>query len=324
MRIDAHLHYTADHPEAIAMLERLDLKLLNICVAHEAGSGWRAQAETYIAMARLAPERLFWCTSFDLPTFEEADYADRVIAQIDADVAAGAVACKVWKNIGMEVRKPDGAFLMIDDPLFDPIFEHLRRIELPLLMHIGEPLACWRPLVDDNPHYGYYRRNPQWHMYDKPAYPSHERIIAARDRMIERNPKLRIIGAHFGSLEYDVAEIARRLDRFPNFAVDSSARLHDLTYQDRETVRRFFLDYPDRVLFGTDLVHREPVSRMSDAERAEHLERIAERYASDFRYYESDAAMTLRGREVRGLGLPDAVLRRFCHDNAVAWYPGLA
>ncbi len=29
-------------------------------------------------------------------------------------------------------------------------------------------------------------------------------------------------------------------------------------------------------------------------------------------------------REVRGLGLPDAVLRRFCHDNAVAWYPGLA
>jgi len=286
---------------------------------------WTTSAWAFLtARCGLAPERLFWCTSFDLPTFDEAEYADRVIAQIDADVAAGAVACKVWKSIGMEVRKPDGAFLMIDDPLFGPIFEHLRRIELPLLMHIGEPLACWRPLVDDNPHYGYYRRNPQWHMYDKPAYPSHERIIAARDRMIERNPKLRIIGAHFGSLEYDVAEIARRLDRYPNFAVDSSARLHDLTYQDRETVRQFFLDYPDRVLFGTDLVHREPVSRMSDAERAEHLERIAERYASDFRYYESDATMTLRGREVRGLGLPDAVLRRFCHDNAVAWYPGLA
>jgi len=65
---------------------------------------------------------------------------------------------------------------MVDDPLFDPIWEFLAHEDRTLLMHIGEPLACWRPLVDDNPHYGYYSKNPQWHMYGKPEYPSHEAI----------------------------------------------------------------------------------------------------------------------------------------------------
>lgn len=321
-KIDAHLHYHGDHADNIALLERMDIKLLNICVSRDTAGAWRTQADMYQSLKTRFPERFDWITSFDLPDFS-ADYADRVIEGLKTDFDAGAIACKVWKNVGMEVKKPSGEFVMVDDPLFDPIWEFLTREDRTLLMHIGEPLACWRPLVDDNPHFGYYSKNPQWHMYNKPEYPSHAEIMAARDRMVEKHPKLRIVGAHLASLEFDVAEIAKRLDRFPNFAVDSSARVADLAYQDSDVVREFFLKYPDRLLFGTDIVQRDVASELSAEERQKQIKVYEDRLNMEFAYYESGEVVNVRGKESRGLNLPEDVLEQFYLTNAQTWYPGL-
>jgi len=325
--VDAHIHVTGDHEAGLALLERLDLKLFNVCVAHAGGEDWRAWREAFRTLAEQHPARYAWCTTFDVPDFQRIPwmrgYAERVIAELEQDLAQGAIACKVWKNVGLEIRKPSGEFLMVDDPLFDPIFAYLAQSGIPALMHIGEPLACWQPLDESRPHYGYYSQHPEWHMYTKPEYPSHAQIIAARDRMLARHPKLRVIGAHLGSLEYDVAEIAARLDRYPNFAVDTSARMNDLAVQDPETVRQFLTAYTDRVLFGTDIVSREPLSGMSEEERAEKLARFEAIYRREFAYYETEGTLTVANREVRGLGLPVAVLDKVYCENAAAWYPGL-
>jgi predicted TIM-barrel fold metal-dependent hydrolase len=190
-------------------------------------------------------------------------------------------------------------------------------------MHIGEPLACWRPLEPGKPHYSYYSSNPEWHMHGRTDMPSHEEIMARRDHFLERHPRLRVIGAHLGSLEYDVAEVARRLDRYPNFAVDISARLDDLAYQDSALVRQFFLDYSDRVLFGTDMVRVQPQSQMTAEERRSLLKGAREEYELHFRYFEAGGTVGVRGRETRGLELPPDILNRFYTENARAWYPGL-
>lgn len=321
--IDAHIHYGDDHPALLALLEQFDLKLLNICVARDAHGRWREQAETYQVLAEKHPQRFAWCTSFDLPRFEDADYVQKVIEGLDRDFAGGAVACKVWKNIGMEVKTPSGEFFMVDDPLLDPIFDHIAQSDRTLLMHIAEPLACWQPLSEDNPHYGYYSRNPQWHMYNKPDYPSHQELIAARDRVLEKHPGLRVVGAHIGSLEYDVDAVAARLARYPNFAVDTSARLGDLAYQESAKVRQFFLDYSDRVLFGTDVVMRQKPSEMNETERAARLNALRETYRTHFAYFESDQPVTVRGQESEGLGLPADVREKFYRTNAQTWYPAL-
>jgi predicted TIM-barrel fold metal-dependent hydrolase len=161
-------------------------------------------------------------------------------------------------------------------------------------------------------------------MYDKTGVVSHQALIDARDQVLARHPDLKVVGAHLGSLEYDVREIAKRLDRYPNFAVDSSARLHDLVYQDPEIVRRFFVDHQDRILFGTDIVtRRKSLSAMPATERQGVLQRIEARYRSEFAYLESDQVVTLRDHEVQGLGLPGSVLEKLYHSNAEAWYPGL-
>ena len=116
--IDSHMHYGDDAPEVLAFLEAHDLKFLNICIAWSGGVDWRDQAVRYSDLTQRYPHRFAWCTSFDLPepTDHAADYVDRVCAQLAQDFANGAIACKIWKNIGMEQRKADGSFVLPDDP----------------------------------------------------------------------------------------------------------------------------------------------------------------------------------------------------------------
>ncbi len=326
--IDAHIHFADDDPTFLDLLEQFDLRLLNICYAASYEDDWRKQRTLYSSMQHEYPARFAWCTTFDLPHTDDADfdpdaYGASVIAQLEQDFAAGAVACKAWKNIGMTIRKRDGSFLQIDDELFTPIFSFLAVNGHPLLMHMAEPLACWQPLDERSPHYNYYSTHPQWHMYNHPEHPSHSVLIAARDHMVEQNPNLRIVGAHLGSLEYDVDEVAARFERFPNFAVDISARLGDMALQDSGKVRDFMLRYSDRILFGTDVVMRQQPSELPEEERAKVVGALRAEYETHFTYFETTEEMTVRGIETVGLGLPEDVLERFYRGNALSCYPGL-
>lgn len=322
--IDAHIHYGDIYPELTALLDEYAIKLLNICVVDDDFEEWRQQAADYRQLTQDAPQHYAWCTSFDLPRFDDPAYITQVLATLEQDFASGgAVACKVWKNIGLEVKAPDGSFFMVDDPLLDPIFDYIAASGKTLLAHIAEPLDCWLPLRESSPHYGYYSQYPQWHMYNQPDFPSHQTLIAARDRRLARHPNLCVVGAHLGSLEYDVAEVAARLERYPNFAVDTSARLADLAFQDSAKVRRFFIDYQERILFGTDVVLGQKPSTLSPAERTAALADLRQTYQTHFAYFESDGLVTVRGRQVQGLGLPPEVLQKIYYDNARAWYPGL-
>jgi hypothetical protein len=117
---------------------------------------------------------------------------------IKNSVAKGAIAVKVWKNIGMELRDNEGNFVMIDNPKFDPVFDYMEENNIPLIGHLGEPKNCWLP-IDQMTVQGdknYFAKHPQFHMYLHPEYPSYEEQVNARDRMLEKHPGLQFIGAH--------------------------------------------------------------------------------------------------------------------------------
>ncbi|HMN27711.1 MAG TPA: amidohydrolase family protein [Caldilineaceae bacterium] len=320
--IDAHIHYGDDAPALLALLAEYDLKLVNICVAEDAHGAWRGQADNYHQLAQSYPERFAWVTSFDLPRFGDPHYLDQTVADLQADFAKGAIGCKVWKNIGMEGRCPDRAFLLPDDPLLDPIYETVAASGKTLLTHIAEPLACWQPLNEQNPHYGYYSRNPQWHMYGRNDFPAHEALMAARDRVLAKHPQLRMVGAHLASLEYDVGVLAARLDRYPNLAVDISARLVDLANQDSAKVRDFFIRYQERILFGTDVVMRTRPSALPPAEHDAAIAALRATYELHIAYLAGDQPLAVRGFATTGLNLPAAVLERIYRQNVQEWYPG--
>lgn len=140
--------------------------------------------------------------------------------------------------------------------------------------------------------------------------------------MLERHPGLRFVGCHLGSLESDVGELAARLEKYPNFAVDMAGRIVHFQVQDRRKVRDFIIKYQDRLLYGTD-----NLVGWSESSLQEQIDRFGEVYELDYRYFAT--AETIRvpevreGYECRGLALPSDVLHKIYRENALRWYPGL-
>jgi len=321
-RFDAHGHIPADHAESAEFFAAMDLRLVNIAFAHLGGGDWRGEqvwgAAGLVRAAQGWPERFAWCTGFDLPRWDDPGWADAAIRGIDADFEKGAVAVKVWKDFGMRLRNPSGAWVQVDDPVLEPVFAHLEKTGRTVLMHVGDSKKHWEPGMDGD-----------HAMHGKQGAPSNEDIMAARDRVLERHPKLKVIGCHLGCMEDDLGAIAQRLDRFPNFAVDSSARVMALAGHDRGKVREFFAKYRDRILYGADQFSEKPHSVMTQWERCKELSYLRFRYLEEFEFYESGSEMLLQGWElipkrIRGLGLPGDVLDSFYRGNALKWLPALA
>jgi len=307
-RIDAHSH-AAPPPEAfLQLLDRLDVCMVNVTLIDPHVPGFdTTEPQTTMAagIARASRGRIAWVSTFDPGPFEAPDFAEKTIRHLQRTFEMGAVGVKIYKSVGLDLKSKAGRYVMPDDPAFGPVLEMIAANNRTLYAHLGEPKSSWQPLDPADPHYGYYKKNPDWHMYQHPERPAHEAIIAARDRMLAAHPKLRVIGCHLGSMEHDVDEVARRFDRYPNFAVDTAARVVNLKLQPREKVRQFLIRYQDRVLWGTDMLELD----WAGADAA--LKRWEAAYENDWRYFSS-------------LDLPPAVLRKIFHDNAIRWVPGLA
>lgn len=319
-RIDAHAHILNGSPDILRMLERLEMQVVNLCVVDKYERGFeRAEPQHIMAVNvfRNSAGRVAWCSTFEPDDWESPGFASRVIKELDATFRQGAVGVKIYKSIGMDLKSRSGAYLMPDNPAFDPIFKFIAERNKTLYAHIAEPIAAWQPLDPASPDYDYYKNAPAWHMYGHPDRPSKQAILDARDRMLARNPKLRVVGAHLGSMEEDVDEIARHLDRYPNFAVDTSGRVVHLMIQPRDKVRAFMIRYQDRLLYATDLVLLEA----DDVPRT--VRRWEEEYARDYRFFATDQTVDYQGQKIRGLALPPEVLRKFYSGNAARWVPGL-
>jgi predicted TIM-barrel fold metal-dependent hydrolase len=159
-------------------------------------------------------------------------------------------------------------------------------------------------------------------MYLHPEYPSYEQHIAARDRMLAKHPDLTFVGAHLGSLEWSVDELATRLNKFPNMAVDMAARIPHFQVQsvtDWQKVHDFFIKYQDRLIYATDIA--------IDAKRTpdEVQKRAHETWLRDWKYFTSDETMTVPSVEntFKALKLPREVVNKIYRKNAEKWLPGM-
>jgi predicted TIM-barrel fold metal-dependent hydrolase len=324
-KIDVHSHIFEDVPEVVEMMDRCRVRIVNVCVrGTDPERLRRTEALAEQQQAKYGRSRFPFASTFDLTRRDDPDYVEQVKRWLDASFEKGAVMVKIWKEVGMEIKDRQGRFILPDDPLFDPIYAFLTERKKPLLAHLAEPREAWLPLDPQGVHYGYYSKNPEWHLYGRAGFPSHEEIVASRDRILERHPRLTVIGAHLGSLEHDVDELARRLDRYPSFFVDSSARTVDLTRQPHDRVRAFLVRYQDRVLYGLDQTRApDPQREGSAEERLRFARSLEESYRRDFRYYAGEGEMEYRGKTVRCLGLPREVLEKLYSRNALRVIPGL-
>jgi len=318
--IDAHVHLYKDDPAFGALLQRLKLRILDICLIDDRDPYFQAMEPQRGDVRRVVHStsgRAVFCTTFSPYDFEEPGFSARAIRQLNQDFADGAVAVKIYKTIGMEIRTKAGKYLMPDDPAFKPVYKDIAAHHRTVVAHLAEPDSCWEPPNPASPDYEYYEQHPQEYAYAHPEWPSKAAILAARDHVLAKYPKLRVVGAHLGSMEADLNEMAQRFDRYPNFAVDTAARVPYFILQPREKVRAFLIKYQDRILYATDLV----VMPQDNTEKA--LQEWTSTYERDWKFFATDQTVEYKGHNARGLRLPESVLRKLYRDNAIRWIPGI-
>jgi len=318
--IDVHVHVFKTDPAFQKMLEQLNLKLMDILVMDDSNphrKQLQGQIDDAQALVRSSHNHVALCTTFDPYKFADGSFSADAIHQIDRDFAQGAVAVKIWKNIGMQIKDGSGQYVMADDPKFEPIYKDIATHGKTLMTHQAEPDVAWGPPDAADPSWSYYQENPQWYVANRPGFPSKQKILEARDHVLAENPTLRMVGVHLGSMERDLDNIARHLDKYPNFAIDTAARMEYLMLMPPERVSAFLIKYQDRVLYGTDLdLH-------ADAEIADALTEWQSTYARDWKFLATGETLIVQGKQVHGLSLPRPVLRKIFRDNATHWIPGL-
>jgi hypothetical protein len=323
LKIDSHAHIDTDKGFFEVQAVKDNFRLLDINVDHSDSMAVIHQHELALNAVKKYPKNVYYAATFyfDTTGFGTESWSKKIISHLENNIAGGAVSVKIWKNIGMTERDKNGKFIMVDDPSLDPVINFIISKHLPVTGHLGEPRNCWLPLdkmtvrSDSN----YFAQNPQYHMFLHSDFPTYEDQINARDHLLEKHPDLIFIGCHLGSLEWNVDELAKRLDKFPNMAVDMAARICHLQYQsvsDRKRIRDFCIKYQDRLLYGTDLSDE---GSGSDQELSDNIHQT---WLDDWRYFTSDDKMTskvFRG-EFQGLKLPKEVVRKIYGENAIKWY----
>jgi len=322
-KLDAHVHINVLDSTFLEQAREDNFEVMAINVDYPDFPKLADQRAAALAQVKADPARVHWATTFPVKGFEKKDWLATVNAQLAADAALGAKAVKIWKNVGMAEKDSSGKLIFLDNPAFSPVADEIQKLGLTLIGHQAEPYNCWLPLEQmstDNDR-EYFKEHPQYHMYLHPEMPGYEDQIRARDNFVAAHPGLRFVGAHLGSLEYDVDRIAAFLDRFPNANVDMAARMSQVQFQsvrDYDKVRKFFIKYQDRLLYGTDL-SLNPDEDQTDEQKAEFKRSAHETWTQDWRYLatpESQRVDMIKA-DVPGLALPRVVIDKVYYSNAV-------
>ena len=254
-------------------------------------------------MVKPYPGRFLVFMQLDWSKIDDPDFSAEMVAQLDDAVRRGARGLKVLKDLGLGVRDKSRKFIAVDDPRLDPVWEECGRLRIPVAIHTSDPEAFFTPVDNHNERYEELHENPTWSFHG-PKFPAKETLLAQRNHVFEKHPQTTFIALHVANWPENLDAVSAWLDKYPNMYVEFGARQAELGRQPRRS-RKFFLDYQDRILFGTDA---EPEELM---------------YASYFRWLETPDeyfpywGYPGQGRwEIYGMELPDSVLEKVYHKNA--------
>ncbi len=234
------------------------------------------------------------------------------VEQLKVAKQHGIIGLKFFKMFGLNFKNADGSLIKIDDPRWDPIWQTCGELGLPIIIHVADPIAFFDPIDANNERIEELGRHPDWSFHGD-EFPSRDELLAARNRVIARHPNTTFIGAHVANNGEDLATVAKWLDEYPNLVVEFASRINELGRQPY-TAREFFIKYQDRILFGTD--------GPWETQRLKLYWRFLETRDEYFPY--SDKTPPPQGFwRIYGIFLPDEVLKKVYHENALRILPSL-
>jgi predicted TIM-barrel fold metal-dependent hydrolase len=240
------------------------------------------------------------------------DFATRTVERLTEAKRLGASGLKIFKQFGLGYRNPDGSLMKIDDRRWDPIWKACGNLGFPIIIHTADPAPFFDKIDETNERWEELHRHPEWSFPDE-KFPTREALLAARNHVFKRHPKTDFIAAHVASSAEDLATVSAWLHEYPNLYIGFASRIGELGRQPY-TARRFLIKHADRILFTTDGPWSETRIRL--------YWRFLETFDEYFPYSEKE--FPPQGFwNIYGIGLPDDVLKKVYHENALRLVPRL-
>ena len=254
------------------------------------------------------PERFGVFVNLDLSRIGRKDFKLNTEKYLLNASKIGATGLKIYKNLGLNLKDGEGNRVKVDDDRLQFIWEKCAELNLPVLIHSGEPIAFFLNIDKYNERWLHAKQRPSsFRPSDK--YPSFEIVMSEQYNMFKKNPKTTFINAHMGWYGNNLSKLDQQLIDLPNVYVEFGAVINELGRQP-VSARKFFIKHQDRILFGKDNYNKEEyhlyfqVLETSD----EYIEYFRKRHGL-WRLY--------------GLNLPDSVLKKVYHQNALKIFPSI-
>jgi predicted TIM-barrel fold metal-dependent hydrolase len=272
----------------------------SIILSMEVGSKFDS---VYALYAKKYPDRFeVWC-GFDYSGYDQPGFGPAAVAELERCYSNGA------RGVGELGDKGKGLFycetkawgMHLDDPRMDPLLEKCAELNMPVNVHIAEPIWMYEPMDSTNDG---LMNAFEWRLDNQPGIVDHNGMIDILESAVKRHPNTTFIACHFANCSYDLTKLGNLFDTYPNLYADIGARYAETAPIPR-FVRKFFTKYQDRLVYGTDMGYNKEMYRIT----FRILESWDEHFyaAAQFGYHWS----------LHGFGLDEAVLKKVYRDNAL-------
>jgi uncharacterized protein len=301
--IDMHSHPYAKGPEEIdKWVKNMDKAGIEktIVLTKEIGAKFDS---VYQAYAGKYPDRFeVWC-GFDYSGYDKPGYGPAAVAELERCYQVGA------RGIGELGDKGKGMFycdtkawgMHLDDPRLDPLLEKCAELNMPVNIHVADPIWMYEPMDETNDG---LMNAYEWRLDNQPDIVGHDGMIKILANAVKRHPVTTFIACHFANCSHDLMILGKLLDQYPNLYADNSARYAE-TGPIPRFVAQFYEKYQDRLVYGTDMGYNVDMYRTT----FRILESLDEHfYAYDqFGYHWS----------LYGFGLDEKILSKLYRNNAL-------
>ncbi|MBA2663767.1 MAG: amidohydrolase family protein [Bradymonadaceae bacterium] len=334
---DVHAHLSPlSYPVATQFMDESGLQR----VVNMSGGNGREYILQNLAAADQAGQRIALFYNLDWSGIDEPGFGQERAQEFTWAIAQGYGGLKISKALGLGVKTADGKLLAVDDERLDPIWQTAGKHGVVVGIHTSDPKAFFEKPGPQNERHKELSHAPSWSFYG-PDFPSRNELLAARDRMIARNPGTTFLLLHFANNPEDIEYVDALLKKHPNLVIDVAARLGEFGRHEASRVRKFFVDHQDRILFATDIMLTvQPYKGQmaysltlgSISEKRPTLDDIKPFYDLHWKYFESSEAaidhpVPIQGDwQVHPLALEADVLDKLYFKNAerIIFAPWLA
>ncbi|MEX0681161.1 MAG: amidohydrolase family protein [Balneolales bacterium] len=299
--IDVHSHtYAGSLEEVEVWVDRMDM--INIDRTVILTNAVYDRLDSLMQVYGAFPDHFeVWC-GLDVTDYQDPGYADRAIEELERCHEMGGMGIGELSDKGWGVRSGGASSDLphFDDPALKPVFQRAGELGMPVNIHVADPIWMYEPMDSTNDGLMTAWR---WRLDNREDIKSHAEMMQVLENAVRDNSNTTFIVVHYANLTYDLEQLGRMLDNYPNLYADISARYSEISNIPR-FVKAFFEQYQDRLLYGTDLGYSLGMYQTTF--------RILE--TEDEHFYNHNVFPRHWG--LNGLGLSDEVLEKVYGKNA--------